>query len=377
MDSESKYEETKSLRLSEISINFSFAEYNKNLRPLDKVVEESIFHFKMVSKGWSLYEFSAFGVGVLAVILGSFDWGVNELAGGGDYNRVGSEGILFLSDLSLILSLLSIIAWLGFATQLFIRFPIMRENLAYMFLGMIAVQLGYISAHASTPDFPSNLSIGQLAPILLANGIFAFLAIFVVHRAVVETRDAHVIERHSHPDPRVVEIAWKDHSLKLWSLGLGLWMILVNIFSWSGAHSIAPRPISTEASVFNYPWIYLICSVASTFLLIHILWYPQFMLGAAGDRIQSVRAREASGEMNVISKEKIQGICPICKEETPATRHPSGQITVHCQQFKCDGQGKPGTTCSICEMTLPSRMECNNCKSNTTISSHFDRQDAW
>ena len=377
MDSNSKYEETKSLRLSEISINFSFAEYNKNLTPLDRVVEESIFHFKMISKGWGTFEFSAFGVGVLAIILGSYDWGINELAGGGDYNRVGSEGILFLSDLSLILSLLSIIAWLGFATQLFIRFPIMRENLAYMFLGMIAVQLGYISAHASTPDFPSNLSIGQLAPILLANGIFAFLAIFVVHRAVVETRDVHVIERHSHPDPRVVEIAWKDHSLKLWSLGLGLWMVLVNIFSWAGAHSIASRPISTEASVFNYPWIYLICSVASNFLLIHILWYPQFMLGAAGDRIQSVRAREASDEMNIISKEKIQGICPICKEETPATQHPSGQITVLCQQFKCDGYGKPGTTCSICEMALPSRMECNNCKSNTTISSHFDRQDAW
>ena len=377
MDEKSKYEETESLRLSEISINFSFAEYNKNLRPLDRVVEESIFHFKMISKGWGTFEFSAFGVGVLAIILGSYDWGIDELAGGGNYNRVGTEGILFLSDLSLILSLLSIIAWLVFATQLFIRFPIMRENLAYMFIGMIAVQIGYIRAHYNSPDFPSNFEIEHLTPVLLANGIFAFLTIVVVHRAVLETRDVHVIERHSHPDPRVVEIAWKDHSLKLWSLGLGLWMILVNIFSWSGAHSISSRPISAELSVFNYPWIYLICSVISTFLLIHILWYPQFMLGAAGDRIQSVRAREASGEINITSKETIQGICPICKEETPATKHPSGQITVLCQQFKCDGNGKPGTICSICEMTLPSRMECNNCNSNTTILSHFDRQDAW
>ena len=377
MDSNSEYDDAESLRLSEISLNFSLAEYNQNLRPLDRIVEETIFHFKMIYKGWGAFEISAFGVGVLAIILGSYDWGIGELAGGGNYNRVGSDGILFLSDLSLILALLSIITWVVFIVQLFIRFPIMRENLVWLFLGMIAVQIGYIWVHASTPDFPNNLSIVQLIPILLTNGIFAFLAIVVVHTAVVETRDIHVVERHSHPDPRVVEIAWKDHSLKLWSLGLGIWMVLVNISSWAGSHSVASRPISAEVSVFNYPWVYLICSIFSTFLLIHILWYPQFMLGAAGDRIQSVRAREVSGELNVISKEKIQGVCPICKEETSAIQHPSGQITVLCQQFKCEGSGKPGTTCSICEMTLPSRIECDNCKSNTIISSHFDRQDAW
>ena len=66
MDSNSKYEETKSLRLSEISINFSFVEYNKNLRPLDRLVEESIFHLKMISKGWGTFEFSAFGVGAVS-----------------------------------------------------------------------------------------------------------------------------------------------------------------------------------------------------------------------------------------------------------------------------------------------------------------------
>jgi hypothetical protein len=377
MDNGSKNEEPQSLRLSEISLNNRFSGYNQNLSPLDRILEESIFHFKMISEKWGALEFSAFAVGVLAIILGSFDWGIGELSGGGDYNRVGSEGILFLSDLSLILTLLSIIAWVVFALQLFIRFPIMRENLVYMFIGMIAVQVGYIYTYADTPNFPRDFSFSQLSPILLTNAIFAFLSIFVVHRAVTETRDVHVIERHSHPDPRVVQIAWKDHSLKLWSIGLGLWMILVNLFSWAGANSIAPRPVSVDVSVFNYPWIYLISSIISIFLFIHILWYPQFMLGGAEDRIQSVRAREVSGEMNITSTQKLQGICPICNEETPATKYPSGQITVLCQQFKCEGVGKPGTICEICEMTFPSRIECNNCKSNTTISSHFDKQDAW
>jgi hypothetical protein len=377
MDISSDDNENKPVRLSEISLNYTFSDYNERLTFLDRISEEIIFHFKMISKNWGLFEFSALGVAVLAIILGSWDIGIGELNSGGNYNRVGTKGILFLDDLSLMLTILSIIAWFGFAVQLFIRFPIMRENVVYMFLGMFTIQVGYLAAHLNAPEFPSNLQIAQLGPVILSNLIFAFLTIFVVHRAVIETRDVHVLERHDHPDPRVVQTAWKDHSLKLWSIGLGLWMILVNVFSWSGAHSISTRPVSADDSVFQFPWLYLICSIISVFLLIHIIWYPQFMLGAAGDRIQSTRAREVSGELNIVSKESIQGMCPICKEDTPVIQHPSGKITINCVQFKCEGTGVPGTICQDCDMTLPTRIECGNCKSNTTITSHFYRQDAW
>ncbi len=376
MDEKSENEKTESIRLSEVSLNFSFSEYNERLIFLDRLMEESIFHAKMIYKGWGAFEFSTFLLGFVAIILGSWDLGIGELASGGDYNRVGTEGILFLNDWSLILTWLSIFAWTGFMAQLFIRFPIMRENLVFMFIGMIAVQIGFINAHANTPDV-SLIQSFKNPGVILTNLIFAFLTIFTVHRAVVETRDVHVVERHAHPDPRVVETAWKDHSLRLWSLGLGIWMVLVNIFSWSGANAVSLRPEDAEVSVFDFPWLYLICNIASIFLLIHIILYPQFMLGAAGDRIQSVRAREVSGELNIISKEKKQGICPICKEETPAIQYPSGEVTVLCQQYQCEGMGRPGTGCQKCDMTLPTRIECGKCKSNTTIASHFGRQDAW
>ena len=153
-------------------------------------------------------------------------------------------------------------------------------------------------------------------------------------------------------------------------------MIMVNIFSWSSSKSIALRPLSSEATVFDFPWLYLICSILSIFLLIHIIWYPQFMLGAAEDRIQSVRAREVSGEISPQNLNDMQGICPICKEETPAIQKANGKITVPCQ-YNCGGVGSPGSVCNVCEMTLPTRFVCTNCKSNTTISSHFSRQDAW
>ncbi|MBC64946.1 MAG: hypothetical protein CMB15_04895 [Euryarchaeota archaeon] len=365
-----------SIRLSEITLNYNFSEYNERLKILDKFMQESKFHLKMILKGWGAFEFSIFGVGVLAILLGSWDLGIGELRSGGDYNRVGSEGMLFLEDLSLMLSLLSMIAWGIFVIQLFIRFPIMRENLVWMIVGMIAVQIGYIITYSDYPNFPENVNIGMLAPIILANLIFSFLVIFVVHRAVIETRDVHVIERHSHPDPRVVATAWKDHSLRLWSLGLGTWMVLVNIFSWSSSKSVALRPISSEETVFNYPWLYLVCSIISIFFLIHIIWYPQFMLGAAEDRIQSVRAREVSGEIDYKSTKDVQGICPICKEETAAIQKANGKITIPCE-YNCGGVGTPGSICKECEMTLPTRINCANCNSNTIISSHFSRQDAW
>ena len=129
----------------------------------------------------------------------------------------------------------------------------------------------------------------------ISNLILFFLAIVVVHRAVIETRDIHVEERHSHPDPRVVQKAWRDHSLRAWSLSLGMWMIMVNLMSWSGSHAIAQRPPIADYSDMLVA-MFVVTGFLSAAFLMHVLWYPQFMLGGAEDRIQSVRAREVAGE---------------------------------------------------------------------------------
>ena len=117
------------IRLSEITLNYKFSEYNERLDFLDKIAQESKFHLKMILKGWGAFEFSIFGVGVIAILLGAWDLGIGELKSGGDYNRVGTEGMLFLEDLSLILSLLSIIAWIGFVIQVtFTHMPVIQTS---------------------------------------------------------------------------------------------------------------------------------------------------------------------------------------------------------------------------------------------------------
>ena len=69
-------ENQESIRLSEITLNYKFSEYNERLEVLDKFMQESKFHLKMILKGWGAFEFSIFGVGVLAIILGSWDLGI-------------------------------------------------------------------------------------------------------------------------------------------------------------------------------------------------------------------------------------------------------------------------------------------------------------
>ena len=56
MDISSDGNENKPVRLSEISLNYTFSDYNERLTFLDRISEEIIFHFKMISKNWGLFE---------------------------------------------------------------------------------------------------------------------------------------------------------------------------------------------------------------------------------------------------------------------------------------------------------------------------------
>ena len=366
------------VRLSDVELPFKLEERNSRLAPLDSLIQEYTFHGKMISQQWGVTEAMIVGIGSLSIILGAWDLGIGEIASGGDYNRWGlygdEAGFLHVNDFSLMLALLSIIAWIGFFALLWTRFPLMRENLVWLMIATLAVQLGFVVSHSSASDFPFGTSTGDWAGFAIGNLVLVFLAVIVVHRAVIETRDIHVEERHTHPDPRVVQKAWKDHSLKAWSLNLAAWMVFLNISSWAGAHAVSPRP-PIENDMTLYVVIYALFGIISMALLVHVLWYPQFMLGAAGDRIQSVRAREVAGEFVPKKASRSQGSCPICSADSVAVRNQDGSIQVPCSN--CEGNGAPGTACAECNTIIPARISCRECGSSTTVMSHFSRSEAW
>ena len=366
------------VRLSDVELPFKLEERNSRLAPLDSLIQEYTFHGKMIFQQWGVTEAMIIGIGSLSIILGAWDLGIGEIASGGDYNRWGlygdDAGFLHVNDFSLMLALLSIIAWIGFFALLWTRFPLMRENLVWLMIATLAVQLGFVVSHSSASDFPFGTSTGDWAGFAIGNLVLIFLVVIVVHRAVIETRDIHVEERHTHPDPRVVQKAWRDHSLKAWSLNLATWMVFLNISSWAGAHAVSPRP-PIENDMTLYVVIYALFGIISMALLVHVLWYPQFMLGAAGDRIQSVRAREVAGEFVPKKASRSQGSCPICSADSVAVRNQDGSIQVPCSN--CEGNGAPGTACAECNTIIPARISCRECGSSTTVMSHFSRSEAW
>jgi hypothetical protein len=366
-------------RLSDHQSGSIFSNFDSRLQILDDVFSEISYSLDLIRKYWGAKELVMMAFCVSGFILGTWDIGIGEISSGGDYDRWGimgdESGFLHMKDLALIVSLLSLICWFGFVVMLWNSYPIMRENMLYLLIGMGFILFGFIRAHAENPDFPTGAGLGSWTWVIIANLIMLFLSTFVVRRAVVETRDIHVQRKHAHPDPRVVDRAWKDHSLFAWSIAIAIWIIFLNISFWSSTHSIAPSPGDLDFS-FSLVLIHVFTGIIATFLLLTIVWFPEFMLGATEVRIQSSRAREVSGE-EVRAKKVEQGKCPVCNQKTSATMDEEGNITIPCEIEGCRGKGIVGSDCKECDSKIPTRLVCVNCGSNTPVGGHFGRVEAW
>ena len=366
-------------RLSDHPAGSIFSNFNRRLQILDDLFSEIGYSFNLIKKYWGAKELMMMAFCVSGFILGTWDIGIGEISSGGDYDRWGimgdESGFLHMKDLALIVSLLSLICWLGFVVMLWNSYPIMRENMLYLLIGMGFILFGFIRAHAGNPDFPTEAGLKSWTWVIIANLIMLFLSTFVVRRAVVETRDIHVQRKHAHPDPRVVDRAWKDHSLFAWSSAIAIWVVFLNISFWSSTHSIAPSPGDLDFS-FSLVLIHVFTGIIATFLLLIIVWFPEFMLGATEARIQSSRAREVSGE-EVQAKKVEQGKCPVCNQNTIATMDEEGNITIPCEIEGCRGKGIVGSECKECDRKIPTRLVCVNCGSNTPVGGHFGRVEAW
>ena len=366
-------------RLSDHQAGSIFSNFDSRLQILDDVFSEISYSFGLIRKYWGAKELVMMAFCVSGFILGTWDIGIGEISSGGDYDRWGimgdESGFLHMKDLALIVSLLSLICWFSFVVMLWNSYPIMRENMLYLLIGMGFILFGFIRAHAENPDFPTGAGLGSWTWVIIANLIMLFLSTFVVRRAVVETRDIHVQRKHAHPDPRVVDRAWKDHSLFAWSIAIAIWIIFLNISFWSSTHSIAPSPGDLDFS-FSLVLIHVFTGIIATFLLLTIVWFPEFMLGATEVRIQSSRAREVSGE-EVRAKKVEQGKCPVCNQKTSATMDEEGNITIPCEIEGCRGKGIVGSDCKECDSKIPTRLVCVNCGSNTPVGGHFGRVEAW
>ena len=367
------------MRLSDFPASNSFSQIHPRLSPIDGLMTEYSYNFLLIRRYWGYDEALIVLLSIFGYVLGAWDLGIGELSSGGDYNRSGifgeESGFLHIAELALILAFLSVICWGAFFSLLWLRYPIMRENMVYLVIGILFIQGGYLKAHSESPSFPTGLGMWDWLPVIVVNLVMLFLSVFVVNRAVIETRDVHVQERHSHPDPRVFDRAWHDHSLRAWSSTIGVWIVLLNMSSWFGSHSISQSPGELDFS-YLMVFIYVITGIFSIVFFLNIIWFPQFMLGGAEERIQTSRAREVAGESTPQHRDE-QGKCPVCNQRTAATRNAFGLVQAPCREQGCIGKGQPGSKCDKCESRIPTRVVCPNCGSSTPIGSHFGRVEVW
>ena len=261
------------------------------------------------------------------------------------------------------------------SNRLMADFPLMRGQTFYLLIAWVVIQFGMINSHAYAPNFPFGASMKTSIWFGVGVAILGFLS-FNTWQAVVQTRDLHVESKHSHPDPRQMVQAMRDHSLIAWSVVLIVWGVFVVVNSWAGAHSVALRDPS---ALWPLRILYFLTGVASIFTMLHVLWFPQMMLGEAGETIESDRAREVSrglrGEDSVVARQR--GSCPSCSAVTAVSRLATGELEVTCSSESCDGIGKPSTRCPACAKVLPTRVACESCGTSAPVIDHLADEDAW
>ena len=381
-------------KLSDIEKSQWAEELHPSMAGIDDLQQELVYHWRLLRETWTVLHYRALIVGILAFWVGSLN---TDLLSGGDPFVTGLEGIRSSDGLSFFQMLLSMVLWVWFVVQIWSLFPIMKGHTMNLLSAWLAGMISMILFHVTSPSFPFEFIIGEMLGGLVGVFVMVFLA-FIVGRAVLETRDEHVNIRHFSEDARKLEEAVAEHSLNAWAVSLGVWLALVLVNTWSGVHFVADRLADDESLLV----IHLITGPLVVLGLMHIIWFPQLMLGVGDTKVLSKRARLTSSNVATKSEESpgtsskgtieetpqladnkdydpenAVGECPECKKPAPIFRHGEGEPGAPCPKDNCQGSGAPNSHCSLCKTIISSRWTCDNCGVNAPLVDYLPDGDAW
>ena len=373
-------------RLTDLKIKQNLSIDYPQLEPLHHLKIELMFHIFKIRNTWTLSHWTTLAIGFVAVILSGWDWGVNEISNGGDFYSIGinpsdaESGIRSVSSAAIALTLASLGLWAILLVRLWAIFPLMRSQAISLYVALLAAEISQFWAHGYDARYPFGGDSFALAVSAVGLILIVFVG-FILQRAVTETRDVHVEERHWHPDPRQVDIAKRDHSLIAWSVALVTYCVVVVIHAWSGAHYVSVRQPGDISGWWILKMVHLITGILIVWLIVHILWYPQIMLGGAQIRIESDRARQvgalkATGSVPT-KQPSLSGKCPDCGAVTGVQMLANGEIEAACAIDGCNGKGTPGEKCTVCGTRISSRIICTGCNTSAPVGSHFADDEAW
>ena len=356
-------------RLGDIVLEREFADLHPALSSVDKVRLELKFQFKLIAKEWGQPHFLTLLTGILAFLLGAVS---TDLFGGGDPKVTGLDGLSSLGGFAFFQLIVSGILWIWFFVQISVNFPVMRGHVINVIIIWSSIFLAMVVLHVNAPNFPVGASIGDSFGGVMLVAVGCFFTFFF-WKAVIETRDYHVQENHMHTDVRVMEEALAEHSLYSWTGMLIAWIVLMILNGWSGANFIADR---TGGSYIVYA-VHLITGIFCIYILMHILWFPQRMLGE-GARVQTKAAAAANADLIVDGVILAsEGECPSCEASAPISQNDKGETIVDCDNPECNSRGVAGEKCIGCDGTYPTRYTCKECGVNSPVVDFIPDKEAW
>ena len=363
------------VRLSDVEPRFRAAEFHPSMQSIDNIQQELLFHVRLLRMTWSIAHLRTLLIGLSAFLIGALS---PETWAGGDAMVGGLQGIRSVDGSGFFMMVSSLGLWIWFMFELWNLFPIMKGHSVSLVFAWISVMMAMILFHTDSPDFPFSIG-GELLGGIVTFSVMIFV-IYIFWKAVQETRDQHVEETHFNPDERKMEEAMKEHSLAGWTFILVLWGIGITLGSWSGVHYVADRNLSTPSLMI----LYVLFGCISVYGLMHLLWFPQLMLGAGTTKVLSRRAREAIADLELqnanITPSKIEtceGKCPECGADAPIDRNSEGELVVSCSKQSCEGKGKANGKCELCKTRIPSRHTCSECGINAPVLDYLEDSEAW
>ena len=356
-------------RLGDIVLEKKFADLHPMLSTVDQIRHEWKFQFKLLRHEWGQPHFMTMLTGVFAFLLGSIS---ADLFSGGDPKVTGIDGLAEIGGFAFFQLVVSGILWLWFFVQLSVNFPVMRGHIINVIIIWSSVFLSQVVLHVNAPDFPIGATTGDALGGVMLTAVGCFFTYFF-WKAVTETRDYHVGENHVHTDVRVMEEAMAEHSLFAWTIMVVIWFVAMILNGWSGAHFIAERNV-VDYAVYS---IHLISGIVLIYLLMHMLWFPQRMLGE-GARVRTKAAAAADADLlieGVILA--TEGECPSCEASAPISQNERGETIVDCASPNCNSRGVAGEKCEGCDENYPSRYTCKNCGVNSPVVDFIPDKEAW
>lgn len=356
-------------RLGDIVLDKKFAELHPFFSKLDLVRQEWKFQFRLLRHEWGQAHFLTMLTGIVAFLLGSIS---TELFAGGDPRTTGIDGIAGIGGFAFFQIIISGILWIWFFVQLSVNFPVMRGHIVNIVIIWSSIMISQVVLHANSPTFPIGASLGDALGGVILTTVGCFFTYFY-WKAVTETRDLHVQEHHVHTDVRIMEEAMAEHSLFAWTVMVVLWVVTLVLNGWSGAHFIADRNVSDYTAYA----IHIVTGILLIYVLMHMLWFPQRMLGD-GTRVQTKAAKYADANLMIDGViVTTEGECPSCGADAPISLNDSGETIVDCQSENCNSRGPSGTTCLGCNTEYPTRYTCIECGVNSPVSSFIPDTEAW